>query len=161
MEQTARIGSRLAMRSLRSRGYNLRHVVVVGVGDLAERVLTTMIGQTALGMRAMAQVPHVYVKLSMLGYAVPGWMDSEFPARRKLVKQLVTEVLEWFGPNRCMAALNWWKDAATSDSDGMSAIGPSPMDYVEFIAECLEAYSVTDKERVFSGTAREFYRLSS
>lgn len=50
----ARIGSRLGLRWLRSRGYNLRHVVIVGVGDLAERVLKTVIGQSSLGLRAVA-----------------------------------------------------------------------------------------------------------
>ncbi len=56
MVASARIGSRLGLRYLRSRGYNLRHVVIVGVGDLAERVLITMIGQSSLGMRAVALV---------------------------------------------------------------------------------------------------------
>lgn len=50
----ARIGSRLGLRWLRSRGFNLRHVVIVGVGDLAERVLKTVIGQSSLGLRAVA-----------------------------------------------------------------------------------------------------------
>ncbi|MEO0814977.1 MAG: exopolysaccharide biosynthesis polyprenyl glycosylphosphotransferase, partial [Myxococcota bacterium] len=53
MVASARIGSRLGLRWLRSRGFNLRHVVLVGVGDLSERVLTTMIGQSSLGMRAV------------------------------------------------------------------------------------------------------------
>lgn len=50
----ARVGSRLGLRWLRTRGYNLRHLVVVGVGDLAERVLETVVGQSSLGLRAVA-----------------------------------------------------------------------------------------------------------
>ena len=38
------------------------------------------------GMRRMAKFRHVFVKLSMMGYAVPGWTaDSE---KEELVKQV-------------------------------------------------------------------------
>ena len=110
------------------------------------------------GMKAMAKAgPHVYVKLSMLGYAVPGWMRTK--ERRDLVKSLVRETLQLFTPQRCMVAFNWWKNAAVSDSDFLSTVGPTPMEYVEFIVECLEGYSEEEKDRVFYGTAVEFYRL--
>lgn len=109
------------------------------------------------GMTAMAAVPHVYVKLSMLGYAVPGWIKT--PERRALVKTLVQEVLTLFTPRRCMVAWNWWKDAEASDSDFLSDIGPTPVEYLEFMAECLEPYSEEDRDCVFYGTAKEFYRI--
>ena len=110
-----------------------------------------------IGMRAMAAVPHVYVKISMLGYAVPGWIRTE--QRRTLLKSLVREVLELFGPGRCMMAFNWWKNAAMSDADGLSTVGPTPLQYLEFMAECLEGYSEDDRDLVYYGTARAFYRL--
>lgn len=110
------------------------------------------------GMKAMAAVPQVYVKLSMMGYAVPGWIKTK--ERREVVKSLVQETLQLFTPQRCMVALNWWKNAAISDSDFLSDIGPTPMEYIEFIAECLESYSEEDKDRVFYGTAAEFYRIA-
>lgn len=53
---SARIFSRLSLRWLRSRGYNLRHVVIVGAGELGERVLKTVIGQSSLGLRAVGVV---------------------------------------------------------------------------------------------------------
>ncbi|MEM6531521.1 MAG: undecaprenyl-phosphate glucose phosphotransferase [Myxococcota bacterium] len=52
----ARVTSRLSLRYLRSRGFNLRHVVIVGAGDLGERVLKTVIGQASLGLRAVGVV---------------------------------------------------------------------------------------------------------
>ena len=110
-----------------------------------------------MGMRAMAAVPHVYVKLSMLGYAIPGWVRTE--QRRELLKVLVREVLDLFGPGRCMMAFNWWKNAAMSDADGLSKVGPTPLQYLEFMAECLDGFSEKDKDLVFYGTARTFYRL--
>ena len=110
-----------------------------------------------LGMQAMAELPHVHVKLSMLGYAVPGWIQSE--SRKALLKSLVQQVLGWFGPRRCMAALNWWKNEAVSDSDFLSSVGPTPVQYMEFLVTCLEGYSEEDCDRVFYGTAKEFYRM--
>ncbi len=55
---TARVLSRVAMRRLRARGYNLRHVVVVGAGSLAERVVETIHKEGALGMRLLGLVPY-------------------------------------------------------------------------------------------------------
>lgn len=52
----ARISSRLALRILRRRGYNLRHVVVVGTGSLAERILRTVESQASLGLRSVGVV---------------------------------------------------------------------------------------------------------
>ncbi|CAB9531798.1 amidohydrolase 2 [Seminavis robusta] len=109
------------------------------------------------GMKAMAEVPHVYVKLSMLGYAIPGWIKT--PQRREFLQSLVREVVALFSPQRCMAALNWWKNGAVSDSDFLSDVGPTPMEYVQFIATCLEGYSQEDVDRIFYGTAKEFYRI--
>jgi len=57
------------------------------------------------GMKAMAQLPNTYVKISMLGYIVPGWIRT--PERVALVKNLVGETVELFGPKRSMVALNW------------------------------------------------------
>ena len=43
--------SMAALRRMRAHGYNLRHVLVVGSGDLGERVVQTLTAQAALGMR--------------------------------------------------------------------------------------------------------------
>jgi predicted TIM-barrel fold metal-dependent hydrolase len=113
------------------------------------------------GMKAMAALPQVHVKLSMMGYAVPGWIKKTNQNQRKraLLKSLVQEILVLFGPQRCMVALNWYKNAAVSDSDGLSDVGPTPLEYVEFITSCLEGYSEEDRDWVFYGTAKKFYRI--
>jgi predicted TIM-barrel fold metal-dependent hydrolase len=109
------------------------------------------------GMHALASLPQVYVKLSMLGYAVPGWIQT--PERVALVKSLVREIVELFGPSRCMFAFNWWKDGPTSDADGMSTVGPNPVELVEYMSEWLSDYSEAERKDIFSGTARRFYRF--
>lgn len=109
------------------------------------------------GMKAMATLPHAYVKISMLGYAVPGWIRNE--SRTAVLRDLVRETVTLFGPRRCMVALNWWKDAPCSDSDGLSDVGPSPVQFCEKIHSFFEGYSDEDKQRMFVGTARDFYHF--
>ena len=109
------------------------------------------------GMKCMAELPHVFVKISMLGYAVPGWIRT--PERTGILKQLIHETIELFGPNRCMVALNWWKDGATSDADGMSSVGPDPVEFLRYMSSFFDEYSEDDRHRLFVGTGREFYRV--
>jgi len=59
-----------------------------------------------------------------------------------------------------MIAWNYWKNDAVSDSDFLSEVGPSPVEYLEFICECLEGYSEEDRDAVFYGTAKRFYRIT-
>jgi predicted TIM-barrel fold metal-dependent hydrolase len=115
------------------------------------------IAQWRNGMKAMAQLPHVCVKISMLGYAVPGWTTS--PERTALVKQLVHETVRLFGANRCMVALNWWKDAATSDADGRSDVGPDPVQFLEYMSSFFADLSEQERQMLFVGAARAHYRF--
>ena len=64
-----------------------------------------------------------------------------------------------FGANRCMVGLNWWRDAAMSDSDGRSTVGPTPLEFIACLSTFFEDYSDDDQHRLFVGTAREFYRI--
>ena len=109
------------------------------------------------GMKLMAELPNVYVKLSMLGYSVPGWIKS--PERIALMRDLVCWTVQTFGPSRCMAATNYWKSAALSDSDGHSDVGPDPVQLLTLLSEFLKDYSDEDRNRIFCGTAREFYHI--
>lgn len=109
------------------------------------------------GMKAIAANSNIYVKISMLGYAVPGWIKSE--SRTALMRDLVRETVALFGPNRCMAATNFWKNDALSDSDGLSDLGPDPVTLLKLLAGFLEDYSEEDRNRIFCGTAREFYKF--
>ncbi|HET6345772.1 MAG TPA: undecaprenyl-phosphate glucose phosphotransferase, partial [Myxococcota bacterium] len=52
----ARVLSKLLLRHLRGRGYNLRHVLVVGVGELSEHVVDVVHRQTSLGLRVSGVV---------------------------------------------------------------------------------------------------------
>ena len=106
----------------------------------------------------MAALPHAYVKISMLGYAVPDW--DRIDSRRALVQSLVQETVDLFGPQRCMVATNFWKNAAVSDTDGRSSEAPSPVRLLEVLHhEFLADYSPEEKEAIFSGTAQRFYRI--
>ena len=114
---------------------------------------TEEINRWRAGMTVMAALPNVHCKISMLGYAVPGWCQG----RIEVVQDLVRETVRMFGPDRCMVGLNWWKDAATSDSDGLSSIGPSPQQFLEHCAnKFFVHFSEEDLQKLFCGTAQKF-----
>ena len=69
------------------------------------------------GMEKMAKLPQVYVKLSMLGYAVPQWHRNA--EQFELLKQLVGYTIDLFGADRCMFASNWHISGQISDYDGV------------------------------------------
>ena len=108
----------------------------------------------------MAENKNVHVKISMLGYAIPGWIRTE--ERKELMKSLVKETVQIFGPERCMVATNFWKSAALSDGDGLSDVGPEPLHFIELIYGFLkDDYSEEDLDRMFSKNAANFYGISS
>mmetsp|Transcript_13578 Transcript_13578/g.29524 ORF Transcript_13578/g.29524 Transcript_13578/m.29524 type:complete len:161 (-) Transcript_13578:169-651(-) len=109
------------------------------------------------GMKAMAALPNVYVKLSMLGYAVPGWIRTK--ERHAVLKSLVRETVDMFGANRCMVAWNWHVNGAVSDADGCSKVGPDAVELLNMFMWFFEGYSKEHTERLFAGTAKAFYRL--
>lgn len=109
------------------------------------------------GMKAMALNPNVYVKLSMMGYAVPGWIRT--PERQAFLKSLVLDTIKMFGVNRCMVAWNWHVNGALSDSGGESDVGPEPVVLLEKFMWFFEGFNKEERARLFAGTAKEFYRL--
>ncbi|VEU34886.1 unnamed protein product [Pseudo-nitzschia multistriata] len=109
------------------------------------------------GMKAMANNRNAYVKISMVGYAIPGWLRTE--ARIALMRDLVRETVEIFGPKRCMVSTNFWKDAAMSDSDGLSDVGPEAPRFLELMYDFLKGYSDHDLDRMFCKNAAEFYDI--
>ena len=52
------------------------------------------------GMSKLAALDNVYVKLSMLGYTMPGWAAE--PAKEAMLADLVRETIDRFGPERSM-----------------------------------------------------------
>merc|ERR1712194_577900 len=110
------------------------------------------------GMTALAALPHVHVKISMLGYVCPGWIRTF--ERQKIMKTLIRETVALFGARRCMVAWNWHVNAAVSDADNLSDVGPDAVQLLERFNWFFESYSIEDKDRLFAGTAKEFYRIS-
>lgn len=109
------------------------------------------------GMKAMAAVPHVCVKIGMLGYIVPGWVRT--PEREAVLRDLVLETVRTFGPNRCMVESNWWANASASDSDFLSDAAPSAAEVIQKLSTWFADFSDEEREMLFSGTAKKFYRL--
>lgn len=110
-----------------------------------------------VGMRAMAAVPHVCVKISMLGYIAPGWGRSK--RKEAVLRGLVEETIQLFGPERCMVASNWWMDAAASDSDFLSDFGLEAPEFIQRLSEWFAHYSEADRDLLFAGTAKKFYKI--
>jgi predicted TIM-barrel fold metal-dependent hydrolase len=112
------------------------------------------------GMKAMASNQNVYVKISMVGYAVPGWIRNL--SRIDLVRSLIKETVALFGPRRCMVATNYFQSAAMSDSGGESSIGPTPLEFLKYIYSFLKGdYSQEELDYIFATTAMEFYNITT
>lgn len=109
------------------------------------------------GMKAMAALPNAFVKLSMMGYAVPGWIRNK--ERQAVLKSLVRETIDLFGANRCMVAWNWHVNGAVSDADSLSKVGPDAVELLKMFMWFFEGYDKEDTDMLFAGTAKEFYRL--
>ena len=107
------------------------------------------------GMRALSELPNVYVKLSMLNYAVPGYFDEGNTLLEAFAKTLVREVIELFGARRCMFNSNWPVDGPEHGGPTMEVL------YSKHFAPWTADYSLTERKRLFAGTAREFYKLTS
>ena len=109
------------------------------------------------GMAALAALPHVRVKLSMLGFAVPGWAaDAE---KEAALKELVLEVIALFGAHRCMFSGNWWLNGAMANSDGKDDVDISMLELYRRYASWVAHLPRADVVRLFAGSAEEFYRI--
>ncbi|ETV97967.1 hypothetical protein H310_09274 [Aphanomyces invadans] len=109
------------------------------------------------GMTKLAALPNVYVKLSMLGYVVPGWHEDA--KKEAFVRDLVREVIGLFGVNRCMFASNWHQNGAAANADGIDATGPTMPELYASFHEWVSEFSEADRRALFAGTAAKFYRI--
>ena len=112
------------------------------------------------GVTQLAKLPHVRVKLSMLGFLVPGWTDDA--AKEAIVIDLVKELLELFGPSRCMFASNWHGSGASSNADYCDECQPTMTELYEKFQGWCDGPLGLDAEAqamVFAGTAEAFYRI--
>ena len=90
-------------------------------------------------LEALAAEPNVWAKLSGLA--------TEAPAERRSFAALqpwLAHTLEVFGPERCMFGSDW-------------PLVTTAVTYAEWVKIVQEAVPAEHRERVFSGTAREFY----
>ena len=94
------------------------------------------------GMRALARIPHVWLKLSCV--CVPGELWSY-----DMHRDVIREAIDIFGPQRCMFASN-------VPPDTLQASFVQMMDaYKAMVSD----FSRPEQERMFMGAAAEFYRV--
>jgi len=110
------------------------------------------------GMAQLAAHPNTFVKLSMLGYAMPGWAADS--AKEEAVAALVRETIDTFGAERCMFSTNWWAGGSMANSDGRDDVNVS-MEALwrHYHAWVSTHYSDEQVRRLFAGTAEHVYGI--
>jgi predicted TIM-barrel fold metal-dependent hydrolase len=101
------------------------------------------------GMQALAQLPHVNLKVSGLCSVLSDWANPDSPSYNK-VKELTLEMIRLFGPQRCMFASNFPVDGA---------FGTPAVDMYKTFGDYCKGMSQDDRDSLFFGTATRFYRL--
>jgi predicted TIM-barrel fold metal-dependent hydrolase len=106
-------------------------------------------------MRDLAQLPNVHVKLGGLGMRINGFDfdKSEMPPSSEVLavtwKPWIETCIEAFGPDRCMFESNFPVDKGSySFAVGWNAF-----------KRLTTAYSTSERQALFDGTARRVYRL--
>lgn len=94
------------------------------------------------GMRGLAELPNIWVKISGLGMFDRRWTVAR-------IRPLVLDTIEIFGPDRCMLASNF-------PVDGMMG---GYRHLWEAYDEITQAFSDTERRALFSLTANRFYRI--
>ena len=100
------------------------------------------------GMRALAALPNIYVKLSMFWFAMEGFHQD--PSKEERVRGLVREMIDTFGCDRCMFASNY-------PVDKLMGIGISTL-YSKFLQWSADL-SDADRSALFHDTAIRAYGL--
>lgn len=113
------------------------------------------IAEWRTNMKSMAELPHVVVKISNHGLSIPDWI--EHASKESIVRDLSLEIVDMFGPQRCMVATNWWLDARMSDSDGLDSVGPTQVQLLERTSDWFKNYSTEERDFLFWKTAEQFY----
>ena len=102
------------------------------------------------GLQAMAAVPHVYLKLSMLFFC--GGAYHEDAAREAKVRDLVLEAIDIFGTTRCMFASNY-------PVDRLQGFDIATL-YGHFV-DWTKDLPAADREALFHDTAASAYGMDS
>lgn len=93
-------------------------------------------------LAAMAQYPHVFLKISCLGWIFPKGEES-------LILAYLKEALSLFGPGRCLVGSNCPPDRYHLPFD----------EIFQIMKKALSPYSAKDQQKVFYGNAKHLYRL--
>jgi len=94
------------------------------------------------GIRELAGCPNVACKLSGLGMVMHQWTAEDF-------RPWVLEMVEAFGPSRCIFATNFPVDGLYSTYSQL----------VEAYLEILKDHSQADHDEIFAGAAERIYRI--
>jgi predicted TIM-barrel fold metal-dependent hydrolase len=94
------------------------------------------------GMRALAALPHVAVKISGVGFACRPWTIEQ-------IRPLILETIDLFGTSRAMIA----SDVPTDKLFG------SPDDHLAAYAEITAGFSDDERDALFAGNAQRIYRI--
>jgi len=95
------------------------------------------------GMKALAAHPQVCVKISGLGMLDHAWTTNS-------IRSIVLEAIDIFGPERAMFASNFPVDRLYSDYGTI----------FRAFSEITSDFSPSERERLFAGTAIDFYDLA-
>jgi predicted TIM-barrel fold metal-dependent hydrolase len=95
------------------------------------------------GTATLAQLPHACVKLSAFS-----WLGN--PRDERAVRSVVSELLELFGPQRCMVGSNFPVERLAGDFGSL----------YDLVLACLQDLSEEQRAEVLFGTALRFYRIS-
>ncbi|MGC8534110.1 MAG: amidohydrolase family protein [Rhizomicrobium sp.] len=107
------------------------------------------------GIRALAQCSNVHVKLGGLAMPFAGfeWSYAHRPASAEALarawRPYIDVCIQSFGPNRCMFESNFPVDSFSCDYATLW----------NALKLCAEGYSAEEKTALFSGTAKQVYRL--
>jgi predicted TIM-barrel fold metal-dependent hydrolase len=94
------------------------------------------------GLAALAEMPHVHLKISGLGMVDHDWtVDS--------IRPIVLEGISIFGPQRCMFASNFPVDSLKSDFGTLH----------DAFLEIVEDFPIDQQKAMFHDNAIRFYRL--
>jgi predicted TIM-barrel fold metal-dependent hydrolase len=94
------------------------------------------------GVATLAELPHVCVKLSAFS-----WLGN--PRDERAVRPVASELLDLFGPQRCMIGSNFPVERLAGDFSSL----------YELVLSCLRDLPGEQRADVLSGTARRFYRI--
>ncbi len=102
------------------------------------------------GMRALAELPNVFMKLSMLWFGCEGYHQDEAKAAK--MRDIVLELIDLFGVGRCMFASNYPVDKVMG-----IPVAKLYSDFLSWTGDRSDA----DRAALFHDTAVTAYRLDS